>query len=115
MKKTKMLKKNYEFKLVLSRGKYYNGKNITITVINNNKNINLLGIAVSTKNGKAFQRNRLKRIIREAYNQLENYLENGYSVVVLLKKDFCIDNINYNSILEDMKQIFSQAKIIKEE
>ena len=28
MKKTKILKKNYEFKKVLTKGKYYSGKNI---------------------------------------------------------------------------------------
>ena len=28
MKKTKMLKKNYEFKNVLTKGKYYSGKRI---------------------------------------------------------------------------------------
>lgn len=115
MNKTNMLKKNYEFKAILSKGKYYSGKYITIAVINNRKNTNLLGIAVSTKNGKSFQRNRLKRIIREAYSKLENYIENGFSMVILLKKDFSVDEINYNLILADMKQILKQAKVIIEE
>ena len=115
MKKTKMLKKNYEFRSVLTKGKFYTGSNINIVVLNNRKSINLLGIAVSTKNGKAFQRNRLKRIIREAYSKLESCIEDGFSIVILLKKDLCIDEINYNSILVDMKQILNHAKIIKEE
>ena len=37
MKKTKMLKKNYEFRKVLSKGKYYSGKNIEAYVLENNK------------------------------------------------------------------------------
>lgn len=28
MKKTEMLKKNYEFKYILNKGKYYSGENI---------------------------------------------------------------------------------------
>ena len=32
MKKTKMLKKNYEFKNVLSKGKYFSGKNIVVFI-----------------------------------------------------------------------------------
>ena len=35
MKKTKMLKKNYEFKNIISKGKYYSGKNIEKNIIKN--------------------------------------------------------------------------------
>ena len=38
MKKTKMLKKNYEFRKVLSKGKYFSGKNIEAFIKENNKN-----------------------------------------------------------------------------
>ena len=40
MKKTKMLKKNYEFRDVLSRGKYYSGEYIEAFL----KKINLINI-----------------------------------------------------------------------
>ena len=53
MKKTKMLKKNYEFRKVLTKGKYYSGNNIEAFISkNNNKNFNFLGLAISTKVGK---------------------------------------------------------------
>mgnify|MGYP005906878085 FL=1 len=41
MKKTKILKKNYEFKNVLSKGKFFVGKYVTI-YIKNNKNLPLI-------------------------------------------------------------------------
>ncbi len=44
-----MLKKNYEFKQVLTRGKYYSGQYIKAFIINNNKQNNFLGLAISTK------------------------------------------------------------------
>ena len=71
MKKTTMLKKNYEFKAVLTKGKCFKEKEIEIFILKNNKKRNFLGIAIGTKNGKAFQRNRAKRIIRESYTKLE--------------------------------------------
>ena len=37
MKKTEMLKKNYEFKTVLSKGKFYKGVEIEIFILKNNK------------------------------------------------------------------------------
>ena len=49
MKTTKMLKKNYEFKQVITKGKYYSGQYIKAFIKSNSKNINYLGLAVSTK------------------------------------------------------------------
>ena len=115
MKKTEMLKKNYQFKKVLSKGKFYKEKAIEIVILKNNKNINLLGIAIGTKNGKAFQRNKAKRIIRECYKILEEQLVEGNSIVILIKKEFNLKDINFNSIFEEMKNCFEKAKIVKKE
>ena len=115
MKKTEMLKKNYEFKNVLSKGKFYRGKEIEIFITKNNKNRNFLGIAIGTKNGKAFQRNRAKRIIRESFSKLEGQLVDGYNIVVLMNKKFLIEDINFFEILDDMKKIFFKAEILKKE
>ncbi len=110
-----MLKKNYEYKIVLSRGKFYAEKQIEIFILKNNKKRNLLGIAIGTKNGKAFQRNRAKRIIRECYKTLENQVIDGNSIVILMNKNFNIDEIKFSEALEEMKRIFEKAKIIKKE
>lgn len=47
MKTTKMLKKNYQFKYVLTKGKNYFGNYIKMYIIPNNKNINFLGLAIN--------------------------------------------------------------------
>ena len=112
MKKIKTLKKNYEFKNVLTKGKFYRGKEIEIFIIKNNKKRNFLGIAIGTKNGKAFQRNKAKRLIREAYKNLEERIKNGYSIVVLLKKDIDINDMKYIDILNEMENTFKKANII---
>ena len=115
MKKTKMLKKNYEFKAVLSKGKFFVGKEIEIFILKSNKKRNLLGIAIGTKNGKAFQRNKAKRIIRECYTKLENRIVDGNSIVILMNKNFCIEDMKFSEVFEEMKNIFEKAKILKEE
>ena len=48
MKATKMLKKNYEFKYVLTKGKYFSGDYIIAYIISNKKNNNFLGLAVNS-------------------------------------------------------------------
>mgnify|MGYP002562717011 FL=1 len=115
MKKTEMLKKNYEFKNVLTKGKFYIGKEIEIFILKNNKKRNFLGIAIGTKNGKAFQRNKAKRLIRESYTKLENTLEDGYNIVILMNKKFPINDMQFVEVLEDMKNIFLKAEILKKE
>ena len=42
MKQSEMLKKNYEFKFVLTKGKYYSGKVIEAFAVKNNLKINKL-------------------------------------------------------------------------
>ena len=116
MKKTVMLKKNYEFKKVLSRGRFFKGKIIEIVILNNPKEINFLGIAISKKNGKAFQRNRIKRLIRESYRNIENNIVIGKDIVILVKRTVSLSSqIKYKDIFLDMIDIFDRAKIIKKE
>ena len=72
MKKTEMMKKNYEFRNVLSKGKYYSGDYIEAFIrANSKKKYNYLGIAISVKIAKAVRRNHIKRLIRENYRLID--------------------------------------------
>lgn len=114
MKKTRMLKKNYEFKNVLFKGTYFSGKYIEAFIKKNGKKHNMLGIAISVKIGKAVKRNHIKRLIRENYNIIENSTKLGYNIVFLWKKKADIQNAKYINIKEDMYNIFNKANILEE-
>lgn len=115
MKKTKMMKKNYEFRNVLSKGKYYSGRYIEAFIKKNNqKEGNSLGIAIGVKLAKAVKRNHIKRLIRENYQNYENSIQEGYSIVFLWKKKVSIREATFLNIKKDMKSIFGKAKIIEE-
>ena len=109
-----MLKKNYEFKNVLTKGKYYSGKYIEALIQKNGKDNNYLGIAISAKIAKAVKRNHIKRLIRESYYFYETTLKNGYNMVFLWKKKVDINNANFQNIKSDMENIFKNANIIEE-
>ena len=111
MRKTKMLKKNYEFKKVFTRGKYYGGSNIEAFIKPHNLEMNLLGIAISKKVGKAVQRNKIKRLIRENYRLLEEELHIGYSMVFLWKKKSSLDNAKFDNIKKDIENILKKSNI----
>lgn len=114
MKKTKMLKKNYEFSNVFSKGSYYSGDVIEAFIFNNRSNNNFLGLAISSKAGHAFQRNRIKRLLRESYGLYENQIISGISIVFLLKKQVDISSVKFDIVKKDMKRILEKGKILKE-
>lgn len=107
-----MLKKNYEFKNVLTKGKYYGGKQIEMFVLKNNKPFVMLGVAVSKKVGNSVSRNRIKRLIKENYRLLESNIKENSSLVILWKKSVNKEQANFYKIKEDMEKIFEQAKLI---
>ena len=112
MKKTKMLKKNYEFSNVFSKGSYYSGEVIEAFILNSGKNFNYLGLAISSKAGHAYQRNRLKRLLRENYTYFEDKIISGISIVFLLKKKANINEINFDLVKSDMEYILKKSKSI---
>jgi len=113
MKKTVILKKNYEFKKVLSKGKYYSGEYIEALIFYNTKGKNSLGIAINTKLGTAVERNRIKRLFRESYYIFEESILDGQEIVFLWKKKQPVEKATFQNISADMKYIFDKAKIFK--
>lgn len=113
MRKVDTLKKNYEFSDVLKKGRYIKKKFITLYLNKNNLNKNVIGIAVNTKICNAVKRNKVKRIIREAYYLEKNNLKQGYNMVFLWNKKEPVDNIRFHIVHEELVEIFKEAGIIE--
>lgn len=112
MKKTLKLKKNYEFKKILTKGKYYSGKYLDVFVIKKQSDINRIGIAVGVKVAKAVKRNKIKRLVNENYRLLEDKLNVGYHIVFLWKKKANINDATFYNIKNDMEQILKKIGIL---
>ena len=115
MRKINTLKKNYEFRYVLSKGQYYQGKNMIVYIKKNNLNKNVIGIAVNTKLGKSVKRSTAKRLIRENYRLIEDEIEVGYNIVFLWNKNVSLEKAEFFDIKEDMIKIFKKAELFKKQ
>lgn len=112
MRKIKTLKKNYEFKNVLKRGKFYIGKQISIYVLKNNKKSNVIGVAVGIKQCGAVKRNRIKRLIRENYRLIKDDLRQGYDIVFLWNKKGESEEADYYIIKNDIIKLLQKANLL---
>ncbi len=112
MKKTIKLKKNYEFKKILTKGKYYSGDYLDVFVRKSNFDINRIGIAIGVKIAKAVKRNRIKRLILENYRLLEDKFNNGYDIIFLWKKKKNIKEATFENIKQDVISILERIGML---
>ena len=114
MKNTVIIKKNYEFKNVLSKGKFYYGENIHFYIKSSTSKINKLGIAISRKQGKAIRRNRIKRLIRENYKEFEEKIEKGTQILIVVNRKKDLKDITFYDVQEDFYRTLKKANILVE-
>ena len=111
MKFSESLKKNDQFREVYKNGRSLANKYLVIYVLENNLEINRLGISVSKKVGNSVVRHHLARLIRESYRLHEDMFNSGLDIVVVARKSAA--DINYHDMESALLHLFRLHKIIK--
>ena len=104
------LKKSWEFQRAYKKGKKYWDAYFVIYVYHTQLKQPRLGITVSKKVGKSVQRNRVKRLIREAFRVLKQRLIPHYDIVVVGRAAAC--GLTMQEVRDSLHELFLHASIL---
>jgi ribonuclease P protein component len=87
--KQERLIKTKDFKRVYKDGRSYKAGFVILRILPNSASTNRVGFSISAKSIKrAYRRNRIKRLFREAYRKNKRSLKKGFDIVFVVRRDF---------------------------
>ncbi len=108
------LRKNSEFQRVYKQGKSFANKILVVYVLRHPRDLERkVGFTVSKKYGNAVNRNRIKRLLKEAYRLNQNQLQDGIDLIFIPRQR--IVGLQFKEIEKGMIKLFSKAGILKKD
>ena len=100
------LKKQADFQRLFNKGK--RAFTPTLSVIYRPSEKMTMGISVGKKHGKSVQRNRIKRLLREAFRAVQGEMRGTYSLVLIpkVREEYSVENFK-----QQLKCIIKKEKM----
>ncbi len=109
------LKQNHLFSRAYTKGKCETSRLVAVYLLKNYRKTpdgtpppTTLGITVNRKLGKACKRNRVKRLIREAYRENHRFIKDGYIMVIAARAAAFAPHIKTKDISDSLHRILSR-------
>ena len=100
------LKKQSDFDRLFKNGK--RAFSPTLTLVYRPSDTPFVGVSVGKRHGKSVQRNRIKRLLREAFRNAQTELKGTYSFILVPK---VLENYSVKEFERDLKCIFKKENL----
>ena len=108
---SRRLKKNSQFRLVYSEGTREAGRKVVIYVLRRESDGVVPGFVASRKIGKACQRSRAKRLMREIFRRLKDRF-GEQNLWIVFVASFRPEECTFHEIFEDVESSLGRAGLI---
>jgi len=109
MKVPRTLTKRAQYVLVYRKGSTYIDNLIVMKVLPNGLNLSRYGFSVTKKVGKAVQRNRLKRLLREIMRL--QLTKSGWDIVFIVRREAL--TADYHQLERTIAKLLAQAQLLQ--
>lgn len=103
------LRKRSDFKKVLLCASKYQNNGLLIRCMKNGLANNRVGVLVNKKHGKAVNRNRVRRFMKEIFRNHQDVLKNGFDIVLIPQPG----NFSYWERREQFQHLMKKACLWK--
>lgn len=111
LKKAQRLRKGDEIRKVLDKGRGFEENLFKVFMRPSEKSLPRLGILASRRVGNAVQRNRIKRLFREAFRSIAGEIKGGVDIVILPRAKSRLAPLEETK--GKLRRIFEEARILK--
>ncbi|CAN2040029.1 Ribonuclease P protein component [Candidatus Magnetomoraceae bacterium gMMP-15] len=105
--KTDRLLNRSDFLLLSKKGQRIHNREFIAVYSYNMKGKIRLGITITKKVGTASTRNRIKRLIREYFRVNKNWIQKGYDINIIAKKEAA--HLNFDEAVVSLDNIFNRV------
>jgi ribonuclease P protein component len=102
--KNERLHKRHEFDAIFRNGEKYPTEHFLVIIHPNHYERRRLGIVVSKKIGKAVERNRIKRLVREFFRLNKSQFPDSCDLLFVVKRR--LEKANYAAVYDELKAMF---------
>ncbi len=107
------LKQNHIFRRLYAKGENAVGPFVVVYARRNGSSLNRLGITTGVKLGRAVDRNRARRRIRESYRLTEPLLKPGYDIVIVARGASI--HGDFRELSRSLQRCCKKLRLLKEE